>query len=555
MPFEPTATQTPHRLDPLFLDTAVYPARTAPLQDVQLGAHHAFASELRAVASGLTPASFHRRGLLKRSAVMHTMATASTFSLAAGQYLTAGPSSTGTLSLGYWYRTVGSVANIDVLLIRESDFSSFQAGNGVSYLVAYSSVDTALAALSTQSFSNVSAPLRFVLVGHGYAATTVQGLHNFLNGGCVPVSPCTNGGLCSSAGGCDCAPNGWGGPTCSTPICAAFACNARQTCTQPDMCSCQAGWSGADCSVPMCSTPCVSGQGTCTAPDTCSCSAGFSGASCSGMDGGYSDWAAAGACVFNGVDACTAAETRTCTNPAPFNGGRDCSSLGSSTRDVPCQCPGDMCGAPRDTWEYGSVSVSLAVRTPCALFATDQYGWLRVGVALSDEIEQALGCSGQVTIGGDPDYFTCEPRTNGNQTRIRGHFSSPGKHSYSLDDIAACFQTRSKQQSFYSGTMLSQVVFGSVQVTPSEQDEASSGLPLNVIIGIIVASVIGLAGVAAALSWCLWRRRRQQVSLRTMGASRTCDIVLTQTTAQTTPHAPFSPSVAGPYAVGRSHMP
>jgi hypothetical protein len=68
------------------------------------------------------------------------------------------------------------------------------------------------------------------------------------------------------------------------------------------------------------------------------------------IDGGYSAW---GECV-NGV------QTRTCTNPAPSNGGKDCSGLGPATQ--PCGSPDPVeAGIPAWVWVVGGLGVLILV--------------------------------------------------------------------------------------------------------------------------------------------------------------------------------------------------
>ena len=61
------------------------------------------------------------------------------------------------------------------------------------------------------------------------------------------------------------------------------------------------------------------------------------------VNGGYSDWGPYGACsktCGGGIQT----RTRTCTNPPPSNGGKDCSSLGPASATKECNtdtCPGD----------------------------------------------------------------------------------------------------------------------------------------------------------------------------------------------------------------------
>lgn len=58
------------------------------------------------------------------------------------------------------------------------------------------------------------------------------------------------------------------------------------------------------------------------------------------LDGGYTDWSISGCSVTCGGGIQTL--TRTCTNPPPANGGKNCSGLGPSEEEVSCneqECP------------------------------------------------------------------------------------------------------------------------------------------------------------------------------------------------------------------------
>ena len=52
------------------------------------------------------------------------------------------------------------------------------------------------------------------------------------------------------------------------------------------------------------------------------------------VDGGYTDWSESKCSVTCGGGVRTL--TRTCTNPSPSNGGKDCSELGPAEKTVPC---------------------------------------------------------------------------------------------------------------------------------------------------------------------------------------------------------------------------
>ena len=277
-------------------------------------------------------------GLHSEHKLMHPM-SGSTFSIPQYSFQATTPSPTGTLSLGYWFRTVGAVSNISLVLIDDSEFSNFQSGAAFTYYVFWSRINTNLVWFPTQTMSSVAAPRRFIVYGVNFAATTVVGGSNLINNVCVPSSTCVNGGICKTGHTCDCPPQ-WSGADCSTPVCSAVTCNSHQTCSAPDVCTCQTGWSGSTCNVPTCTPACVAGQGTCTSPNTCTCAAGFSGSSCSGVDGGYSSFGALGSCHYDMLTGtCQSTQSRTCTVPAPSNGGRDCTALGSSSQSSACVCP------------------------------------------------------------------------------------------------------------------------------------------------------------------------------------------------------------------------
>ena len=53
------------------------------------------------------------------------------------------------------------------------------------------------------------------------------------------------------------------------------------------------------------------------------------------VDGGYSNWSECSECSVT-CGGGTQILTRTCTNPPPSNGGRDCSGLGPVQKTAPC---------------------------------------------------------------------------------------------------------------------------------------------------------------------------------------------------------------------------
>ena len=53
------------------------------------------------------------------------------------------------------------------------------------------------------------------------------------------------------------------------------------------------------------------------------------------VDGGYSEWETTSNCSAT-CGGGTKTLTRTCTNPPPSNGGKDCSDLGAAQKTLPC---------------------------------------------------------------------------------------------------------------------------------------------------------------------------------------------------------------------------
>ena len=270
--------------------------------------------------------------------------------------------------MGYWYRTTGSgVSNISLVLIDDSEYANFQSGASFSYYSFWSRINTNSVWFPTQTMTSVGTPRRFIVFGVNFAATTVVGMSNFINGACVPSSTCVNGGICNTGLTCDCPPE-WTGTDCATPVCSSVTCNSHQMCSAPNVCTCQAGWSGSTCNVPICTPACVVGQGTCTSSSTCTCAAGFSGATCAGVNGGYTSFGPLGPCTYDGVASCSATQYRTCTSPAPSHGGLDCSTLGASSQSSACTCPpidGGYTGWA-DSIGYGCVS-SPTSSSGCAI--------------------------------------------------------------------------------------------------------------------------------------------------------------------------------------------
>jgi len=63
------------------------------------------------------------------------------------------------------------------------------------------------------------------------------------------------------------------------------------------------------------------------------------------VDGGYSEWSLPSECSVTCGDGVRTRQ-RTCTNPAPKNGGKDCTDLGPDVEFVPCnmgECPPSEC--------------------------------------------------------------------------------------------------------------------------------------------------------------------------------------------------------------------
>jgi hypothetical protein len=135
-------------------------------------------------------------------------------------------------------------------------------------------------------------------------------------------------------------PEGWAGPTCSTPVCGSCV---HGTCTAPGECTCNNGWDGDACDEAICTQPCL--NGSCTAPDECTCS--------SGWDGGLCDEAICTQPCLNG--SCTAPDECTCATG--WDGGlcdvpvcaEPCVNGTCTAPDV-CTCPpewtGPTCGTP-----------------------------------------------------------------------------------------------------------------------------------------------------------------------------------------------------------------
>ncbi|XP_061196679.1 MAM and LDL-receptor class A domain-containing protein 2-like [Saccostrea echinata] len=99
---------------------------------------------------------------------------------------------------------------------------------------------------------------------------------------------------------------------------------------------------------------------------TCQCNAGYSGNYCEipdAVDGGYTDWSAWSTCTASCGEG-TQTRTRTCTNPPPQNGGADC--VGESTQTQTCNiqgCPIDGGYTNWSAWSTCTVSCGGGTQT------------------------------------------------------------------------------------------------------------------------------------------------------------------------------------------------
>ncbi|XP_019614624.1 PREDICTED: coadhesin-like [Branchiostoma belcheri] len=131
-------------------------------------------------------------------------------------------------------------------------------------------------------------------------------------------------------------------------------------------------WSG-------CSVTCESGtqtrDRTCTNPAPANGGADCDGlaeetqacdteVSCPVIDGGWSDWGPWSGCSVT-CESGTQTRDRTCTNPAPANGGADCDGLAQETQacDTGMPCPVDGGWSDWSTWSVCSVTCESGTQT------------------------------------------------------------------------------------------------------------------------------------------------------------------------------------------------
>ncbi|XP_034336959.2 uncharacterized protein [Magallana gigas] len=107
---------------------------------------------------------------------------------------------------------------------------------------------------------------------------------------------------------------------------------------------------------------CVSGEGS----YTCQCDAGYSGPYCDvsdKLDGGWSVWSAWSTCTVS-CGGGTQTRSRSCSNPVPVNGGAECA--GHDTESQPCSsqdCPVDGGWSIWSAWSTCTVSCGGGTQT------------------------------------------------------------------------------------------------------------------------------------------------------------------------------------------------
>ncbi|XP_019632279.1 PREDICTED: coadhesin-like, partial [Branchiostoma belcheri] len=161
----------------------------------------------------------------------------------------------------------------------------------------------------------------------------------------------------------------FGGANCVGPAQETRQCNAG-SCPEVSEGTSWGGWSS--CSV-TCGSGSQSRSRTCTNP-----APAFGGANCAGpaqetqqcnagscpVDGGWSDWGAWSNCsVTCGVG--TETRDRTCTNPAPANGGADCDGPAQETQacDTGVACPVDGGWSDWGPWSTCTVTCGNGTET------------------------------------------------------------------------------------------------------------------------------------------------------------------------------------------------
>jgi len=213
----------------------------------------------------------------------------------------------------------------------------------------------------------------------------------------------------------------------------------------------------------------------------------------------------------------------------------------------------DVCGSTEGTYASGeSVTFTIDMQLDCARFAADfpvpsgsSPPWLQLGLDLTAAIEQSLGCTDQVSVGGSLSDFSCVPGSNGAQTRVVGRFVESGAHSYKPSDIAACLSARSKQQSFASGAVLSALVVGSEVTQAPPAASSSSGSSLSVLIPIIVAPALIWVAIGVLVCFCCRRRRRALEALRAKSASQQRGVGIAEVQLQGMPTQTYGQAPTG----------